>query len=131
MPLLYDSWLKAYRHDSAFARELDSPLYFKEQTALVDGTLLDPRTRVLVAHKPDELNVVYGYMVMTERQAEEPLLHFIFIKEAFRSKGVATALYAEGIGPDGAKSIATHMTSKGRRASSRHLEITFNPYVRR
>lgn len=117
--------------DSAPARELDSALYFREETALIDQTLLDPRTRVLVAHKPDEVNVIYGYLVVTERQAQEPLLHFCFVKEAFRSKGIATALYAEGIGPDGAKSTATHMTSKGRRASCRHPELVYNPYVRR
>lgn len=84
---IYDSWLTSFRYDSAFGKSHKNSVFFPQYRRVLDEILSKPDTQTLVAHDPDNLDVVLGYLVY-----EPGILHYVFTKEAFRKYGIAAAL---------------------------------------
>lgn len=87
---VYSSWLKCYREDSPLTKYTRRRLFFEGHQKILDGLLASPQVQVIVACDGEEQDLIYGYL------AYEPgVLHFIYVKEAFRKMGIAKQLMSK------------------------------------
>ena len=88
---IYSTWTRSYRHGSAMGKSLNSDAeFYKEYNKVIDWLLSQPDTEVHVACLPDQPPVILGYAVSQKR-----ILHFLFIKEAFKNLGIEESLLKE------------------------------------
>jgi GNAT superfamily N-acetyltransferase len=120
--LVYSSWLRSY-WDARPPQVWDIPreTYFSDAGHHGVVTRLLARSVVTVAHAPDDPDEVYGWICVGARG-----LHYVYVKELWRRKGVATRLL------DGAPvGVASHMTKAFRDGPGKRLALLFNPYATR
>ena len=102
---VYSTWLNSYKRDSALGKSTRDTIFFNEYRFVVDYILNRPNVDVMVCCHPDEISVIFGYAVY-----EPGILHYVFVKEAFRRLGIAKALLTDA---RDAFEITTHRTSSG------------------
>lgn len=133
LALIRNSWTKSYgKHSPAgdcragsWAR-IPQAVYEYEQHRLI-GRLLE-RALVLVACNPEDADQIFGYIVA--EQQEQPVYHYLYVKDSFRKLGIATQLYgaaAQVLG--GERAWSTHWTPViAGVIDKRKLAIRYNPY---
>lgn len=125
---IYNSWLRSYRQNSAYASSIPRTVYFKGQKALVARLLRV--SAVLVAANPECPEQIYGYGVYQPSTAGVAIVHFIYVKQSFRLFHVGSQiLWAIRVaaGQDAATPVAaTHMTAPAQKTGWR---LVFNPYL--
>lgn len=137
-PLIFATWLRAYRHGSHFPRRIPDPLYFAEHHAIAEE-LLD-RSVVRVATPVDDPDVILGWAVFEtlEPEASDPTspvaVHFVYVKPPFRQAGVARALLSPtipGVEESSGRVFYSHETFplKLDRIAAHVARWSFNPYL--
>lgn len=130
-PFIYNSWLKTYRKESVYAREMTAEVYYDNQR-LVVSELLD-QSKVLVVCNPEAEFQVYSYIVY-EVSNDAIVIHFAYVKLPYRNLGLAKAMMAviQGHNLDGADLpiIATHATHTFHKLAPK-WKLTYNPYLAR
>lgn len=137
-PLIFATWLRAYRHGSHFPRKIPESIFFEAHHDVVEE-LLD-RSCVRVATPPDDPDVILGWSALEtlEPRPEDPtspvVVHFCYVKPPFRRSGVARALLGatvEGCQELGGTVFYSHETFALK--VDRLAEIvggwSFNPYA--
>lgn len=97
---ILNSWLRRYR-EAISARLVTDAVYYATQHKVIRAILAQPELRVLVACSPDDSSHIFGYAVGSDFSAYIPglfIVHFVYVKAAFRRFGVAKALCADLIG---------------------------------
>jgi len=67
--------------------ELESPIYFRILTDRINHIRTHPSTITTVACDPDDENFIFGYACTAG-----PILHYVFVRQAFRQARVASRL---------------------------------------
>lgn len=88
---VFSTWLKNYRHSSYFAKRIRSSIFFPGHQKVLELLFEKPTLRVVVATPIDDDQTILGYLA-AEFHHTKPVIHFIFIKDAFRNMGIAKAL---------------------------------------
>lgn len=116
IPFIYATWLNSYYHDS-WARSVKKTIYFDNYKHVIDQLLQD--SEVKVACLPENTNVILGFLV-----EQLNIVHYCFVKEAFRRMGVAKSLF------DHEKAYITHITRSFSPILRDHEEtFTYNPFI--
>lgn len=116
---IFATWLKSYKHSSAFASRIPDKLFFKGHHAVLERLL--PRCEVLITTLAGEPNTIIGYAVL-----EPSVIHFVYVKKPFRQMGVASGLLAH-IDPNAC--IYTHETQMWRHLLLKWPNAQYNPYA--
>lgn len=87
---IYATWLRSYRHSSAFAAPISNEIFFPSHHLIVERILARKSTSVYIACLPEDPQTIFGYLI-TEG-FYKPIIHFIYVKEAFRKQSIATIL---------------------------------------
>lgn len=116
---IFATWLRCYKHSSAFARRVPDKTFYLHHHAVVAGIL--DRAEVTVATLADSDSTIIGYSVR-----EPGVLHFVYVKKAFRRMGVATQLLA---GTDVNGCVFTHWTEGWDLLSKKWPNAQYNPYL--
>ena len=121
LAFIYSTWTQSYRYDSDLVRGCKNSVFFPEYARVLDHILSQPDTQSEVAVLESNPNVILGYFI-----SEGCIGHYTFVKEAFRGRGIASALWRFAAVPI---SVASHRTSAiepvlARRATS----IVYNPF---
>ncbi len=119
-PFVYGTWLNSFRVNSTFARHIDQPTYFAMHHHVVERLL--ERGELLIATPEDDPDTYLGYAV---REQGTPVVHYVYVKPAFRRFGVARALLA-GLPPD---FTYTHHTHVLRDLAGPLAAAKYNPYM--
>ena len=117
-PLIYATWLKGLRHANDHFELIQNTAYFKHQHALISSILDNFDTTVKIACLKEDPSVILGYCVFNG-----PVLHWVFVKKAWRKIGLARDLVPKDI------KIVTHVTKVGRDLLQKSPGIEFNPYA--
>jgi ribosomal protein S18 acetylase RimI-like enzyme len=88
-PLIFATWLRSFKHGSSWPRHIPDRLYFDAHHSVIDALLA--RSTVRVATPPDEPEVILGWSVV-ETSPSMSVIHYIYVKPAFRQAGIARAL---------------------------------------
>ena len=118
--LIYATWLRSYEASSLAAKHVPRDVFFSEHHKVLDGIFRRGAT-VKLAVLPDEPDVVLGWSV-TEGAA---LVHYVYVKPAFRKHGIATQLLRHIHAPF----IFTHWTHVLRELHPKVKDCVYNPYA--
>lgn len=118
IPFIYSTWLKSYRTGSGLGLASGKHAYFITYNLIIDYILEKPDAHVWVAVKPDEPNVIYGYLV-----CEPTILHYVYVKDGFRKLGIAASLYKTAFYE---RPYITHATAMSRELLKTHAGFKFN-----
>lgn len=119
-PFIFATWLRCYRYSSAFAQHIPEPVFFRYHHAAIQR-ILDRGAQIRVAHLVDDSSVILGYLV-----TEPGVIHFAYVKKAFRRHGIATDLFR---GLDVNAHVFTHWTRDWNHMLKRWPEATYCPYL--
>lgn len=124
LPFIFNSWLKSYKTRSQFARRITDEVFYQWHKRVIER-ILGREALVLVATPSDDSNTILGYLVM-ERQGEQAVIHFAYVKTSFRKLGIAKQLMGIDIRPNERVEF-THWTRDMDWAQEK-FKLTYNPY---
>lgn len=86
-----NSFLKRYR-DAISVRLVTDRVYYEFQHGVIERILSQPDVKVIIAADPEDTNHIYGYCIGEAIAPEWMMLHFVYVKLAFRRFGLATTM---------------------------------------
>lgn len=83
--------------------------------------LLARGSKCLLAVNPDRPEQILGFIVTEKTSKDEDVVHYLFVKDIYRRRGISKALLAEaGIKQDGT-AFYTHKTAYSKHYKGRHV----------
>jgi hypothetical protein len=86
-----NSWLRRYR-DSIHPRLVTDRVYYEFQQGVIQRILATEGLKVVVAVDPEDTNHIYGYCVGEALTDDWMMLHWVYVKGAFRRFSMARDL---------------------------------------
>ncbi len=129
---IYSTWLRGTYYGSDWMKSMSKKAFFKNYPPVLDKLLLKPSVRVVIAclpldseqSEPDDSIVGYAvYESETNPGALNGVLHWVYVKDAWRKQGVLTQLIDFM-----AFKTASHTTKIGE-SIMRKKGIVFNPFI--
>lgn len=117
------TWLRNYRNNSNFGKNMPKGIYFEEHHKLVHECLTNSRT--LIACDPNDEEHVFGYIV-GHNEPHQDVFHYAYVKGKLRRNGVFKGLVKEFKASD--RVLHTHEDKKSI-LDSFYSEIIYNPYI--
>lgn len=125
---LFSTWLRNYKHSSYFAKRIRPHVFFAGHHAIIDHLLRKPAVKIAVACPRGDSETILGYLAYELKEDAAPVVHFVFVKQAFRKMGVARTLFqSAGIDPGSIR--FTHWTYPVDDAIKKWPEIIYDPYA--
>lgn len=121
LAFIYQTWLKSYAASSEIGRSVRQSLFFREYRKVIDRLLFSSGVLIASIHEDDK--VILGYLVF-----EPKVLHYCFIKEAFRFSGIAKSLVEKAMGKEIAH-MYTHHTRQLNPIVEKYELLTYNPFL--
>jgi GNAT superfamily N-acetyltransferase len=115
---IIDSWKKSFYATSEWASRIPKREFEHRHSALICNLIKE--STVLIAAQREEPDIIVGYVVF-----QRDVLHYIYVKEAFRGFGIASKLIAEANFPWRVR--YTHLTDRGRKICEK-LGFIYSPY---
>lgn len=81
------TWLRGLYYGNDWFKRIDKEAFMHHYWGFINKLLTKPTTRIRVACLNDDPQIVLGYSV-----SEAPVLHWIFVKKAWRKIGLARDL---------------------------------------
>jgi ribosomal protein S18 acetylase RimI-like enzyme len=120
VPFIYATLLRSNYFDTEALSQVRKTIYFENYRLVVDELLLN--AEVTIACLETDHQVILGYMIH-----EPGVIHYIFVKDAFRNLGIARSLVTEKL--DTSKPLTvTHLTKSVRSLIKNNAKFNFNPY---
>jgi GNAT superfamily N-acetyltransferase len=115
---VFATWLRSYRHDSAFARSISNDIYYHWHHKIIENAIRRG-AYIVIAHPKDSPEVIVGYACV-----EGSTLHYVYVKKAFREMGIARTLLKHAPFKE-----YTHITENGKLILDLCPGIIYNPYL--
>lgn len=113
------TWLRTYRHHSQFAKKISNKVFYENHQNIIQR-IIERGAQIRVVHPIGEPDTILGYSCV-ENNNSSPVVHFVYVKKAFREFGLAKTLVWETEG------YFSHLTSNLELA--RHPGLIYNPYL--
>lgn len=125
------SWLKSFKANGLLSKRIKNTVYYQFHHALVKRLL--QTAKVLVAADQVDDSVIYGWVAhdsvsLSENATEASILHYTYVKSAFRDMGIAKMLW-EKAGLYRNPTFFTHFTFACDNLMSKWPELTYCPYL--
>lgn len=116
---VFATWLRGLYYGDSWFREVKKDVFMDNYHRFIERLLETPGVQVKVACLKNDPEVILGYSVVSELA---PVLHWVFVKTAWRGIGIAKSLVPEGV------TTITHATKLGLSISKRK-DLVFNPWA--
>ena len=126
IPFIFSTWLKSYKHSSAFAKRITNDVFFDFHHRLVDAIIRRPQTLIKVACLAEDPFVIIGYLVSEDTRPA--VIHYLFVKKAFRQMRVAQILL-NTLEQDPGECVFTHWSYDADHLLRKYPNATYNPYL--
>lgn len=113
---LYSTMLRSLYYGNSYYNSIQQSKFFEVYPLVIAGLLR--KSEVRVACLADEPDVILGYALL-----EPNVIHFVYVKEAWRKQGVAKALTAEHTAQ-----YVTHITKIGN-AIRLNKKLELDPFL--
>lgn len=114
--LIYATWLRPLYYDNDLFSEIGRDQYFKTYPKIIEKILERPAIWVRIACLKEDPDVILGYAVL-----EKDMLHWIYVKKAWRELGLAKKLVPPYIVQ------FSHATNLGLKLKPK--DWIFNPFI--
>ncbi len=126
---VYSTWLRNYKHSSYFAKRIKPSVFFAGHHAVLNHLLAKPAMRLSVACDKNDPETIWGWLACEPSNLMQTVVHFMFVKDAFRKMGIArTLLNAAGVF-DLNKTRFTHWTYPVDEFIRQYPDMLFDPYA--
>lgn len=116
-PFILATWLRGLRFGNDWFLTIDPKAYFKSYHDVIANIINKSHTTIKIACLKEDPNVILGYCVYNNNA-----IHWVFVKKAWRSIGIAKNLVPENI------KTVTHITDVGKSITIKK-GYTFNPFA--
>lgn len=113
-------WLPGLYYGNPWFREIDEGIYFPLYQGVIERLLARSNVKVTAAKLKEDPDAIIGFSVWEEREGGN-ILHWIFVREKWRKKGIASNLIPPNI------RTVTHLTKVG--LAVKPKEWKFNPFL--
>lgn len=72
--------------------QIDNKAYFDWQYNRIRSILARPNLYIIIACNPNDSNHIFGYII-AEYLDDIPVIHYVYVKLAFRNSGIAKSLF--------------------------------------
>jgi GNAT superfamily N-acetyltransferase len=121
---IYKSWIDSY----ADTWDVAKSVFGREYKEVIDCILTYPTSEIAVACKADEPDIIFGYMIYEEQTQIGPyLVHYVYVKEAFRKFGIAKHLIQNLKMKN--DFLITHRTDLAKKILKKHPQVVYNPFI--
>lgn len=114
------TWLRGLYYGDSWFSLIPKDVFMKHYHNVIESLLSLPTTKVKIACLRDDPEVILGYVVVNQ---DDTVLHFCFIKKAWRAIGIARSLVSPST------KTVTHLTKLGQILLRKKPEIVFNPFT--
>lgn len=119
------SWMRSY-WDGAIARDhrIAPPTYNLYQRRIIDDIVARPNAVGVIAHPQGDVDVIIGWIIF---EVDDPLrvVHYIYVKEAFRRLGIAKRILSATVNDFS----YTHLTERARKIMDGRRNYNYNPWL--
>lgn len=112
---IFSTWLRGLYYGNYWFKEIPKDRFMSFYHNVIEGILNKPNVKVSCAVLKEDPDVILGYAVM-----ERNILHWVFVKQAWRGLHIATKLVPDDI------DTVTHMTDKARTFKPKN--VVFDPF---
>lgn len=123
---VFATWLRGYRR-SEFARRMDSKTFYDFHHQAIARIWGRPGARVWIAHPAGDEDTILGFSCL-EATTRGPVLHYVFVKQAFERLGIGRALVAKEFDVSAPLDF-THWTRDAEPLARKFPAATYNPYL--
>lgn len=117
---IQNSWGASYYKGAEFVTFL-SPREFNAQHRLVREEILkSPHTVIIVACGKEDEDLILGWILMQKPKGKGVILHYLYVKEAFKGEGVSEELLK--LARLQKPVLVTHMTDRARKIIMKKYE---------
>jgi len=119
---IFSTWLHNFKSGSLFAKRIPYAVFFQNHHRVLERILARPEVQSLVACPSDSPDTIVGYLIH-----EGNVVHYVYVKGAFRKLGVARAL-AVAAKLDLEKVVCSHWTFAADDLAMKG-KLLYNPYL--
>jgi len=119
---IFATWLRSYRYSSSFAKRISNDTFYTWHHKVIERILGRGALISVVCPKGDP-SVILGY-ACAEMYEGKPVIHFIYVKKAFRKMGAAKELLK-----DINEGLFTHWTQDSEWIVKKYPKFMYNPYL--
>lgn len=119
---IFDTFRESVRQDTAIGRSCRTSVFKREFAKVIDHIL--EKAKVVVACMASDHNVILGYLIW-----EPSIIHYCFVKQAFRRLGIAKALYFEAFGHYKGELQCSFKTQSLRDLFDAKPQLIHNPFI--
>lgn len=113
------TWLRGMYYGESWLSIMNKKEFMKSYHSIIEITLRNPNTKVMVACLKEDPSVILGYSVVS---SVSNAVHWVFVKKSWRSIGLARDLVPKDV------NAATNLTKVGM-AILKKKEWAFNPFL--
>lgn len=124
-PFVFSSWLRHYKNRSYFAKRIRNSIFYKWHHLIVERALSADTSVAMIAHPEGEPDVILGFVV-GEKTQDGDVLHFVYVKPAFRKMGIGRHLIKKAGLIDA--NYFTHWTFDIEDLLSKLPNLNYDPY---
>jgi L-amino acid N-acyltransferase YncA len=116
------TWLRGLYYGDTWFREIPKAIFMENYHNILERVLDAGKVEVVVACLKEDPEVILGYSVLS-RFNSQPVVHWVFVKAAWRKIGIAKSLIPKDT------RYVTHLTKVGLSLIRRNPGIDFNPFL--
>lgn len=113
------TWLRGMYYGESWLSIMNKKDFMKSYHSVIEFTIRNPSTKIMVACLKEEPSVILGYSVVS---TASKAVHWVFVKKSWRSIGLARDLVPKDV------NAATNLTKVGA-AILKKKEWAFNPFL--
>lgn len=129
LALIRSSWMRSLR-ESQTHRDVEASVYKTNQPLIINGLIR--RSLTIMAVNPEDPTQIFGYVVATPTTSNVCVLHWLYVKSAFRKLGIGSALVREAIHETEANTnypVCCTYISHNFNWLKDKLNLVYNPYL--
>lgn len=112
------TFLRGIFYGDTWFGQIPKDIFMSNYHKIAEALVTAPTTTITVSCLREDPDIILGYAMYTQNR-----LHWVFVKSAWRSIGIAKSLVPQGI------DTVTHLTKVGSGVLRKHPGVIFNPFA--
>lgn len=123
---IQNSWGSSYYKGAEYVAFMSPKEFNQQHRPIREEILRRPTVAIIVACDTHDEDLILGWVIVEKGSGEGLVLHYLYVKEAFKGEGVADELLKKAL--PGKPIMVTHMTDRARKIIGKKKAM-FKDYV--